>query len=96
MNPIQKRRRNDRRVVGRFIPQAWINGYAVDLDDGRAEFDCTERILEMGCEKALAVRDNRDTSDELVPQRILRGHNGPHRVEVEEAIQDFFGESSNG
>lgn len=95
MNPVEKRQHTDKRVVGRFIPQAWINDYAVDLDDGRAEFDCTERILEMGRENALVVRDNRDTSDELVPQRILRRHNGPYRVEVEDAIRDFFGETSN-
>lgn len=80
------------RIIGKFIPQAWVNGHAVDLDEGRAEFDCTDEVLAMGREKALAVQDNRDSSDDLIPERILKTHNGPFRVEVAEAIQEYFGE----
>ena len=74
------------------MAQAWINDYAVDVDDGVVEFDCTEQVLQMGREAALKIRDDKNESDDLVPSEILDRHNGPFRVEVESAIRKFFAE----
>lgn len=76
-------------------PQAWINDYAVDVDDGTVEFDCTDQIVQMGKEAALQIRDDRYESDDLVPSEILDRHNGPLRVEVESAIQVYFVEKES-
>ena len=82
------------RVIARFIPQAWINDWAMDLDEGRVEFDCTEDILNMGRDQALAIQDDQLCSDSLVPSEILDRHDGPFRVEVEDAIRVFFAAKS--
>ena len=83
-----------RRIQARFVPQAWIRDSAVDID-GTVEFDCTQRIIEMGREAAFQVRDNRDESDALVPPGILAKHSGPFRVEVQAAIQAYFAEGES-
>ena len=83
-----------KRIMARFVPQAWIRDSAVDID-GTVEFDCTQRIIEMGREAALQIRDNRDESDALVPPEILAKHSGPFRVEVESAIREFFAEGGH-
>lgn len=32
-----------RRYIARFVPQAWINDYALDVDpEGEQEWDCTD------------------------------------------------------
>ena len=80
-----------RRIQARFVPQAWIRDSAVDID-GTVQFDCTPRIIEMGREAALQIRDNRDESDALVPPETLATHSGPFRVEVQAAIQAYFAE----
>jgi len=81
-----------KRIVAKFVPQAWINDYAVDVDDGAVEFDCTEQILRMGREAAMQIRDDQYESDDLVPAEILDRHSGPFRVEVESAIREYFAE----
>jgi hypothetical protein len=79
-------------VIGIFQPQAWIRDYAEDID-GRETFDCTEKIVKMGREAALAIEDNRDESFDLIPRDILKRHeNMPYRVEVEDAIEAYFDE----
>ena len=84
-----------KRILAKFVPQAWINDYAIDVDDGAVVFDCTEQIVEMGKEAAMQIRDDQYESDDLVPSEILDRHSGPFRVEVQAAIQAYFAEGEN-
>jgi len=81
--------------MAKFVPQAWINDYAVDVDDGAVEFDCTDQIVQMGKEAALQIRDDQYESDDLIPSEILDRHSGPFRVEVQAAIQAYFAEGES-
>ena len=83
-----------KRILAKFVPQAWINDYAVDTDDA-VEFDCTEHIIRMGKEAAMQIRDDQYESDDLVPSEILDRHSGPFRVEVQAAIQAYFAEGES-
>ncbi len=76
-------------IMARFVPEAWINNYSVEID-GAVEFDVTEAILAMPPSQRDALRDNTNESDNLVPDRILTLHSGPFRVEIEQAIEDYF------
>jgi len=83
-----------RRILARFVPQAWVNDYAVDIDSAQF-FDVTQQIFEMPVEAIRVLRDNRESTDDLCrngPQAF--GHNGPFRVEVTEALKEFFGVES--
>lgn len=80
-----------KRVMAKFVPQAWINDYAIDVDDGVVEFDCTEQIVQMGKAAAMQIQDDRYESDGLIPSEILAKHSGPFRVEVKLAIRNYFG-----
>ena len=83
-----------RRIQARFVPQAWIRAYAVDID-GTVEFDCTDQIVQMGKEAALQIRDDQYESEDLVPSEIRDRHSGPFRVEVQAAIQAYFAEGES-
>jgi hypothetical protein len=72
-----------------FVPEAWIRDYAVEID-GRLEFDVTERILAMSEEERNQLRDDDYNSDVLASEEIRGSHTGPFRVEVEQAIEDYF------
>ena len=84
---------NEKRVIARFQPQAWINDYATDID-GAYRFDVTDMIVAMGKEEALKLEDNRDASDNLWHKWVVdhpdQDHDGPFYVEVHEAIRAFF------
>jgi len=84
-----------KRILAKFVPQAWINDYAVDVDDGVVVFDCTEQIVEMGKEAAMQIRDDQYESDDLIPSEIRDRHSGPFRVEVQAAIQAYFAEGES-
>lgn len=76
-------------ILARFQPQAWINDYAVDVD-GACDVDVTEQVLALDLKAILALRDNRDGTDELVDLAAL-DHHGPFYVEVEDSLCAFFG-----
>lgn len=76
-----------KRIIAIFHPQAWINNYAVEVD-GQMEIDVTEAVLELGKEKALALRDDQYETDDLVIGR--HDHTGPFWVEVEQSIADYY------
>lgn len=80
------------RIVATFVGQAWIRDYAHEIDDGRTTFDCTRAILRMPAARIAEMSDDDYCSDALVPEKILREHRGPFRVEVEDAILGFFKE----
>lgn len=89
--------RQGRRVKATFVPQAWVDDHAVDVDaEGPTTFDVTHIILAMGKEAALQIQDNRDSSDVLresdtAPSWIVNWQ-GPFVVRVEESIKDYFEE----
>lgn len=84
------------RCLATFQAQAWINDYAVAIDDGEVEFDITDAVLAMGREEALAIGDDSYEGDALWSE-YLAAHpeadnfKGPFAVYCEEAIAAFFG-----
>lgn len=87
--------REGRRIKATFIPQAWVNDYAIEVDaEGDTVFDVTYLILAMGKEKALLIKDGRDSSDDLLRAETtpawIREWEGPFRVEVENEIKAYF------
>lgn len=77
-----------RGIIATFIPQAWINDNATDID-GRTEIHVTKSVLAMPLHSIRLLQDNHDSSDVLVEG--LHRHGGPFRVEVTESICEFFG-----
>jgi hypothetical protein len=81
-----------KRIMAVFVPEAWIGDHAVEID-GRFEFDVTEKILAMSEEERNRLRDDDYNTDEFASESVRASHTGPFRVEVEQAIEDYF--SSN-
>lgn len=85
-----------KRCLATFQPQAWIDDNAWDID-GAIEFDITDQVKALGRAAALAIKDNRDESDELwfkaggAQVQADAGHSGPFSVRCEEAIAAFYG-----
>jgi hypothetical protein len=80
-----------RRIIATFIPQAWVTHCSSKFDK-RVTFDVTDRILATSKEERDKLRDNEHNSAvQLVPDAILAAHYGPFRVEVAQAIDDYFG-----
>jgi len=82
----------EKRIMARFTPQAWIRDYATDID-GAYDFDVTAQILAMPKDQALALKDNSDAADDLWLSNPVSGerpHNGPFRVEVQDEIARYF------
>jgi hypothetical protein len=83
------------RIIAEFVPQAWINGYAVGVDtEGPVKFDVTDAVLMLGRVAALALRDDDYDTDNLrfssnAPNWV-RDWSGPFYVRVAEAIQDYY------
>jgi hypothetical protein len=85
---------NQRRVFATFVPEAWVNDQAIEID-GKYEFEITDQVLRLGREASLAIRDNRDSSDALWESRQSERHgetihSGPFHVKCEEAIRAFW------
>lgn len=77
-----------RRVIAHFQPQAWVHGYALDID-GDCDLDVTERLLEMPLIDIQTLDDDYYPSDELVYG--MTGHIGPHKHTVKNSVLEFFG-----
>ena len=82
------------RVFATFVPEAWINDYAVEID-GRYQFEITDQIKRLGQAASAAILDNRDASDRLwetwhAAHPEAPAHHGPFHVECEEAIRAFW------
>jgi hypothetical protein len=80
---------SEKRIVAVFVPEAWIRDHATEVD-GRVEFDVTQKILAMSEQEREQLRDNDYNTDDLVPEEIGADHCGPFRVEVKQAIEDYF------
>ena len=77
-----------KRILATFHPQFWMNGYAVECDDGTYTVDVTDKVLHMGKDKALTLKDDTYETDDL----IQHDHSGPFYVEVQQSIEDYFNE----
>lgn len=54
------------RIVARFVPQAWVRDYAVEVDPyGPTTWDVTDQIVAMGEYAALALVDDQYATDDL-------------------------------
>lgn len=71
-----------KRIDAVFVPEAWTNDYAVEIDGRRTE-DVTKKILAMNLGDLHILEDNDDTSDGLVG---TMDHTGPFRIEVTDSI----------
>ena len=85
-----------RMCLATFRPQAWVNDNAVDIDDGGFDFDITDVIETMGADKALAIADSSNESDNLyLDWRTVHPdpdhHRGPFSVDCASAIAAYFG-----
>ena len=82
----------EKRILARFVPQAWVNDYALDID-GAYDFDVTAQVLAMPKDQALAIEDASYEADDLWHENAAsdeRPHTGPFRVEVQDAIASYF------
>jgi hypothetical protein len=83
---------SDRRIIATFVPQALVTHCSSKFDK-RVTFDVTDQILAMTKEQRDKLRDNEyNSAAQLVPDAILSAHLGPFRVEVVQAVDDYFGE----
>ncbi|ANJ76534.1 hypothetical protein PQH03_28370 [Ralstonia insidiosa] len=77
-----------------FQPQAWINDYATDIDEGYG-IDVTQKVLSLQLTQIHELQDCRDSTDALV-DAVKLGHNGPYTVAVVSSVLEFFGVRSLG
>ena len=83
------------RIIARFVAETVINNDYVPVDpEGEDRFDVTAEVLALGREKALAMRDNRDESDELrqaaAAPAWVKQWDGPFQIQVATSIRAYF------
>jgi hypothetical protein len=88
------------RVIARFIPQAWQNDYAIEVDaQGPDTWDVTHQIVSISKKSALAIVDDDYASDNFhlstAAPKWVRDWQGPFRVELEEQISSYFDQIDN-
>lgn len=74
------------RIMARFLAQKWVNGYLVEIDDAHFEQDVTAKVLALNAAEIAEISDADYSTDYLIDH----DHDGPFRVEVYEAICDYF------
>lgn len=80
----------NRRINCTFVKEAWSGRKGDDVVTvGSLTFDATDAILSLSLEEIHALNDNDTSSDAIGQQHV--DWEGPHRVYVVEAIQEFFG-----
>ncbi|HEY3965164.1 MAG TPA: hypothetical protein VGM05_11485 [Planctomycetaceae bacterium] len=86
------KQKQSKRIMARFVPQAWIGDYAVEID-GAYEFDVTEQILSKSKAEALSIEDDGCESDNLWHEHPVsheKPHHGPFVVRVQGAILAYY------
>ena len=86
-------------IIAKFVPQANADRKTIISVEpkGPDTFDVTAKIVSMGLEKALALRDDQYETDELreepgVPAWI-KDWDGPFYISVAASIAEFFEEA---
>lgn len=77
------------RIEATFLPQAWVQDYAVFID-GKCLVDVTAEVLSLPLAGLQVLADGETNTDNLVDIIELE-HGGPFRVEAVGAICKFFG-----
>jgi len=84
------------RIIATFVPQAWINDYAVEADPkGETTADVTDYILEFASteEELVSLKDDSYETDDLINAPGVpewwADWDGPFQVEVEGSIQKY-------
>ena len=75
-----------------FQPQAWINDYATDIDEGYC-IDVTQKVLSLQLNQIHTLEDYRGSTDALV-DAVKLGHHGPYTIAVVSSVLEFFGVQS--
>jgi hypothetical protein len=91
-----------KRIIAEFVPQAWVNNYAINVDpEGPTTWDVTDYILEnYSKERALALKDDDYPTDDLrnhasAPEWV-RDWSGPFYVQVADSIEAYFEHVTQG
>lgn len=90
------------RIIATFVPQAWINDHAVDVDpEGDTEWDVTGILVgELSREEMGRLKDNRDETDTLRDEdpapEWVRAWRGPFYVRVQDSIADYLAATGKG
>ncbi|GAA4034595.1 hypothetical protein GCM10023063_18400 [Arthrobacter methylotrophus] len=78
------------KIMASVTLQQWQNDYAIDIET--VEFDAGRILAEMATEKRRALRDNSDDADQLFDSAVRLGlvkdHDGPFSVHVQEAMAE--------
>jgi hypothetical protein len=76
---------NPPRLVAHFRPQAWVNDYAVDIDDGQEDFDATAAFLAQDLDWIKGFEEHSDDADYLAEEvsEAWKHHSGPFEVDVD-------------
>jgi hypothetical protein len=84
-----EKKTTEKRIIATFHPQRWVGDTATpDETKATIDVDVTDKVLALGKEKALTLKDDSYETDDLVEH----DHDGPFYVEVEDAIQQYFEE----
>jgi len=88
-----------RRITAEFTPQVWLNDYALAVEpQGNTVFDVTDAVLEMGRDKALALKNESYEADALrtsqhAPEWV-KDWPGPFYVDVEQSISEYYAQEA--
>lgn len=78
-----------RRLFATFIPEAWINDNAVEID-GRRQIDVTDAYLALDVADRANVESRSSAGDDLITDAHRAGHSGPFSVEFAESALEAF------
>jgi hypothetical protein len=79
-----------KRLIAHFRPQSWVRDYAVDIDEGREDFDATAAFLSQDLNWIKGFQEHSDYSDQLAIEASAdwQHHRGPFEVDVD--VDDFL------
>ena len=72
------------RLLAHFRPPAWVNGYAIAIDDPQEDFDATTALLEQELGAVRTFKEHSDGSDYLAELacKACKYHSGPFEMDV--------------
>jgi hypothetical protein len=73
------------RLIAHFRPQTWVRNYAVDIDDGKEDFDATAAFLSRSLGRIKSFEEHSEESDQLAidASAAWQHHHGPFEVDVD-------------
>lgn len=90
MGSHRAQRRDERRILAKWVPQGWQNQVAVAID-GTREFDVTRKVLGLKLHDLMLLKDGSRTAATLAwGETFYEQHDGPFRIECEKAVCAYF------